>query len=178
LDDEAGLALDEHLISLDEDEAAQRLPLAGRFRRVQLKPYLEALADGDATTHQGLRFAAFEALRQMDSNACRVCEGSGINSCPNCLGKGETACTSCEGQGSINRPCPEPECTAQEGARHIHAPPCKTCRGKGEISAPCTCLGGLLPCTMCHGSGMLLCHACDGNGETVTENDSENPSRP
>lgn len=163
-----GEALDEHFKALPPDEASQVLPLAGTFRRSSLAPFLNALATGETTEHEGMRHAAFEATRHLDATACRICEGSGITLCPNCLGKGEFPCTTCNGEGSLVRPCPEPDCNASEGARQIHAPVCKTCRGKGSITAPCTCLGGLLPCTMCHGSGMLLCHACDGIGETQT----------
>lgn len=129
-------------------------------------PWLEEAARGEATSHLGVRMAAADALRRINSLSCWQCAGRGSVVCPTCDGAGEMTCHCCDGSGVTRTRCVEPDCNAGRVTRAIDSPPCKTCRGRGWNPTPCKlCHEGHVTCDLCDGSGRLRCPLCEGSGD-------------
>jgi HEAT repeat protein len=164
-DPTAASTFDAALQATSNESLVHRIDLAGRLRRHGLRPWLTQLASGAGTAHVGLRLAATQAIRLLDRNDCRLCDGRGSTPCVACTGDGETRCDGCSGEGTMRTECPEPLCTARERTREIHSATCKTCRGRGTVVRACNCVNGFVPCVVCHGGGRALCLGCGGNGK-------------
>ena len=164
-DDQVCTSWAAHIKELPVESLPARLGLAALLRIHETSPWLEALAEGKTTDHAGARLSAAHALRGLADATCRTCRGRATVSCVSCHGEGDRICQACDGQGSARHACPEPRCNATEVTRAIGSRACKTCRGRGYVTETCPCGSGRTPCPLCHGTSLLTCPACRGQGE-------------
>jgi hypothetical protein len=84
--------------------------------------------------------------------------------CDTCGGAKRKICeqVGCGGKGSTPGPfipCPGPGCSAQTGKINLQG--CEVCHNSGSFAPP-------IECTMCHGSGEMICPRCKGSGKIST----------
>lgn len=95
---------------------------------------------------------------------CYACGGRGEVVCGVCKGTGcMMRCFQCKGTGIIVK-----RCAFCNGYGHLYGGlPCVTCGGLGWTRESCWACNGTgcgATCSLCYGSGRIICGTCNGSG--------------